>query len=60
MRSPEDWWTIVLGSGFRWTVDQLGHDMVEQVRSANLDAIRTNRIYSIETNAIFAVARKPG
>jgi ubiquinone/menaquinone biosynthesis C-methylase UbiE len=60
LRSPEDWWTIVLGSGFRWIVDQLGHDTAEQVRSANLAAIRANRIGSVETNAIFAVARKPG
>jgi ubiquinone/menaquinone biosynthesis C-methylase UbiE len=59
LRSPEDWWTVVLGSGFRWTVEQLGHELAEQVRSANLAAIRTNRIDSIETNAIFAVARKP-
>ncbi len=24
LRSPEDWWTIVLGSGFRSVVDQMG------------------------------------
>ena len=59
LRSAEDWWTVVLGSGFRWTVEQLGHAMAEQVRAANLAQIRANGIDSIETNAIFAVARKP-
>jgi hypothetical protein len=22
-RSPDDWWTVVLGSGYRWTVDRM-------------------------------------
>jgi ubiquinone/menaquinone biosynthesis C-methylase UbiE len=57
LRSPEDWWTIVLGSGFRWTVEQLGSD-AEQVRAINLAQIREGCIQAIETNAIFALARK--
>jgi len=59
LRSPEDWWTVLLGSGFRWTVEQLGSEAAERVRAANLAAIRAHRIEFIETNAIFAVARKP-
>jgi ubiquinone/menaquinone biosynthesis C-methylase UbiE len=58
LRSPDDWWTIVLGSGFRWTVDQLGRIAAEQVRSANLVQIRHRHIEEVETNAIFATARK--
>jgi len=27
LRSPEDWWTIVVGSGFRSIVDQMGPEM---------------------------------
>ena len=23
LQSPEDWWTVVLGSGYRWTVEQM-------------------------------------
>ena len=60
LRSPEDWWTIVLGSGFRWTVEQLGPELAERVRIANLARIRADNIAAIETNAIYAVARKPG
>jgi len=58
LRSPKDWWTIVLGSGFRWTVEQLGND-AERVRSVNLARIRKGRVEAVETNAIFALARKP-
>ncbi len=36
LRSPEDWWTMVLGSGYRWTVDQIGPEMAERLRNANL------------------------
>jgi hypothetical protein len=59
LRSPEDWWTIVLGSGFRWTVEQLGERAAEQVRRANVEGIRRRHIGAVETNAVFATARKP-
>jgi ubiquinone/menaquinone biosynthesis C-methylase UbiE len=59
LRSPDDWWTIVLGSGFRWTVEQLGEGAAEQVRRANIESIRRHNIGAVETNAIFATARKP-
>jgi hypothetical protein len=59
LRSPDDWWTIVLGSGFRWTVEQLGEKAAEQVRRANLEGIRHRNIGAVETNAVFATARKP-
>ena len=59
LRSPEDWWTIVLGSGFLWTVEQLGEMAAEQVRRANLEGIRRRHIGAVETNAVFATARKP-
>jgi len=57
--SPEDWWAVVLGSGFRWTVEQLGPDAAERVRAANLAQLRRRRVGAIETNAIYAMARKP-
>ena len=40
LRLPDDWWTIVLGSGYRGTVDQLTEAEREQVRTAclSLDA----------------------
>jgi hypothetical protein len=59
LRSPEDWWMIVLGSGFRWTVEQLGEKAAEQVRRANIEGIRRRNIGAVQTNAVFATARKP-
>ncbi|MGH6960222.1 MAG: class I SAM-dependent methyltransferase [Dongiaceae bacterium] len=59
LRSPDDWWTVVLGSGYRWTVDQMDDETIERVRAANLVPLRRNGVTSIETNVIYAVARKP-
>ena len=59
LRSPDDWWTIVLGSGYRWTVDQMDEEAIARVRAANLEPLRQNRVTSIETNVIYGVARKP-
>jgi ubiquinone/menaquinone biosynthesis C-methylase UbiE len=59
LRSPDDWWDIVLGSGFRWTVEQLGHETAERVRARTLMEMRRRKVAFVETNAIFATARKP-
>ena len=58
LRSPEDWWTIVLGSGFRSIVDQMGPEMAGRLRETNLSQIRSQGITSVEANVIYAVARK--
>jgi SAM-dependent methyltransferase len=58
LRSPEDWWTMVIGSGYRWTVDQMDPATAERLRNANLAWIRSHNITSVETNVIYAVARK--
>ena len=58
LRSPDDWWTIVLGSGFRWTVEQLGPEAAEKVRQRNLKLLRASRVASVETNALFATVQK--
>jgi ubiquinone/menaquinone biosynthesis C-methylase UbiE len=59
LRSPEDWWTMVLGSGYRWTVDQMEPEMGERLRHANLAWMRSHNVTSVETNVIYAGARKP-
>ena len=60
LATPEDWWTIVLGSGFRWTVEQLGPEAAERVKRDNLDWARRNAVDAVETNVIYAVATKLG
>ena len=58
LASPEDWWTIVLGSGFRGTINQLDPAARERVREANLHFLRTNEIHSLEVNVLYATAQK--
>ena len=56
--SSEDWWTIALGSGLRWTIDRLAQDEVERVRESNLRWIEENNVTAVETNVIYAVSEK--
>jgi len=57
--SPEAWWSVVLGSGYRGTVDQLDPAQRSLVRAANLDLIRRRSIRAVEANVVYAVARRP-
>jgi ubiquinone/menaquinone biosynthesis C-methylase UbiE len=58
IHSPEDWWTIVLGSGYRGTVEQLTPTEVTTVKEANVAFVRDHGITRLETNALYAVAPK--
>jgi ubiquinone/menaquinone biosynthesis C-methylase UbiE len=55
----ESWWVIVLGSGFRATVEQMSAPERDRVRDANLAALRAQGIGSIEVHVLYATARKP-
>jgi ubiquinone/menaquinone biosynthesis C-methylase UbiE len=58
LRSPEDFWTVALGSGYRGTIDQLDPDARERVRSVVVSGLRELEAAAIETNIIYAVASK--
>ena len=58
LRTPDDFWTIALGSGLRWTIDQMGPELAREVKEELLDRISASGIVRIETNAIYAVAEK--
>jgi ubiquinone/menaquinone biosynthesis C-methylase UbiE len=55
----EDWWTILLGSGYRGTIEQLKSSERERVKEANLAFIRDEKVSAIETNVLYALATKP-
>lgn len=57
--SPEDWWTIVLGTAYRGIVDGLAPEARERVREATLAAITTAGIADIAADVVYGVARKP-
>jgi SAM-dependent methyltransferase len=59
LATPDDWWTIVLGTGYRATVEQLGVEAAGRVREANLARLQSLGLTEIETNVIYATARKP-
>ena len=59
VNSPEDWWPMVMGSGYRGTIDQLEPEDRERVRQENLDFIRLNAVRSLEANVVYATGVKP-
>jgi ubiquinone/menaquinone biosynthesis C-methylase UbiE len=58
LRSPDDWWTIALGSGLRWTIDQMGPGTAGRVKADNVGWLKENGVDRVETNAIYAIGTK--
>lgn len=54
----EDWWTIALGSGLRWTIDKLSEEQRAKVKDLNVRWIEKNCVTKVDTNVIYAVAKK--
>ncbi|MEM7024230.1 MAG: methyltransferase domain-containing protein [Pseudomonadota bacterium] len=58
LAEPADWWTIAMGSGYRWEIDQLGPDHAPIVKANVLRRLAEEGVTAVETNAIHAVARR--
>jgi ubiquinone/menaquinone biosynthesis C-methylase UbiE len=58
LTSPGDWWSMVMGTGYRGTVEQLNAIDRERVRVDNLDFIRKANVTEVEANVLYGVARK--
>jgi ubiquinone/menaquinone biosynthesis C-methylase UbiE len=58
LNSPEDWWTIILGSGYRSTVEALTPSVRELVSFSTIEDVRRKRIREIRADVIYAVARR--
>ena len=56
--SADAWWSAVLGSGFRGTVDQLEAAALKHVYEANMSYIQASGISTVEANVIYAIAQK--
>jgi ubiquinone/menaquinone biosynthesis C-methylase UbiE len=56
--SPEDWWTIIMGSGYRSTVEALSPMNKEKVRLATIEGVRQDCIKEVRTDVIYAIGRK--
>ena len=57
--SPEAWWSAILGSGYRGTLERLDDQGRDLVHAANLAFIRDSHVRSVEANVVYAVAVKP-
>ena len=49
---------MVLGTGYRGTIEELDPEGRERVRRNNLEFIRDARVTSVEANVIYATATK--
>ena len=55
VNAPGDWWAMIMGSGYRGTVEQLSSpEDRERVRRANLDFIERTSLRELEANVIYA------
>ena len=57
---PDEFWTIVLGSGMRGSLDPLPPDARERVRCRLLAFLETNDIRQLPIDAFYGKATKPG
>ena len=59
LASPDAWWSLVMGSGYRGTIDQLTDEARQRVREDNLRYLSSEGITAIQANVIYSIARKP-
>lgn len=58
VNSPDDWWPMVMGSGYRGTVDQLTPADRERIRLENIAFLQHMSVRSVEANVVYAVSTK--
>jgi 2-polyprenyl-3-methyl-5-hydroxy-6-metoxy-1,4-benzoquinol methylase len=58
LRSSEEWWPMVLGTGYRGTIEQLDAAQQERVRKHCLEYIRANGVESVEANVLYGLVTK--
>ncbi|MEM9682223.1 MAG: methyltransferase domain-containing protein [Pseudomonadota bacterium] len=59
LRTPEDWWTVAMGSGYRWEIEQLSPVQREIVRTRMGERLKAMNASTMECSALCAIARKP-
>ena len=60
LEHPDQFWDIVLGSGYRATVDALRPDQRDQVRELLMRRLRSDGITMLRTDVVFGTASRPG
>ena len=57
--SPDDAWRIVMGSGYRGTIEQMEVAARERVRASFLRQLKDGGVRSMKAGVVYALARKP-
>jgi len=60
LEHPDMFWDVVLGSGYRATVDALSPEQREALRRRLLSALRSGQVTSLRTDVVYGTARRPG
>jgi SAM-dependent methyltransferase len=56
---PDRFWDVVLGSGYRATVDALSPEQRDRVRGDLLGQLRSHEVTSLRTDVVFGTAERP-
>ena len=59
LEQPDQFWDIVLGSGYRATADALGPGVRDRVRSQLLAELRADEVTALRTDVVYGTARRP-
>jgi hypothetical protein len=55
---PDRFWDIVLGSGYRATIDALSQEQHDLVRRRVLSELHSDSITSLRTDVVFSTAQR--
>jgi ubiquinone/menaquinone biosynthesis C-methylase UbiE len=58
LKHPELFWDVVLGSGYRATIEALGQEQCDAVRGQLLSTLRSGQVTSLRTDVVFGTARR--
>jgi hypothetical protein len=58
LEHPDRFWDVVLGSGYRATVDALSSDQRDQVRESLLAELRVREVTVLRTDVVFGTATR--
>jgi ubiquinone/menaquinone biosynthesis C-methylase UbiE len=58
INAPDDWWAMIMGTGYRGTLEQLSPGELERVRAENFEFIQSTGLKFVETNVLYALAHQ--
>lgn len=59
LEHPDDFWEIVLGSGYRATVNAISPAQGDRLRADLLAELRSREITTVQTDVIYGTATRP-